>query len=147
MDVESLVLRKFPYTSTITCHKPDCSQASCIITLRIIFILGALFVSQIGGFYEARPCDQITNIFGGSREAVLALYPDCASYFSGESPDQHVVVEAKFSGNPAQLTVALGLNFGSAGWLAFAIHAVGVEIYVRSLGLDFTGLNIEASVC
>ncbi len=31
-----------------------------------------------------------------------------------------------------QITAALNSNFGAAGWLAFALHAIGVEIYVSS---------------
>lgn len=93
-------------------------------------IIAAQIVSQIGGYYDARPCEQIKYIFGSQEEAISA-YPDCTPFFNGSDPSKQVAVEASFNGNPVQLTVALGSNFGSAMWLAFAIHAIGVEIYVR----------------
>ncbi|KAG8165363.1 hypothetical protein KVR01_005638 [Diaporthe batatas] len=96
--------------------------AGCIITIRIIMIIAAQIVSQIGGYYDARPCEQIQYIFG-SQEQSLDFYPDCAPFFNGLDPSKQVAVEANFDGDPVQLTVALGSNFGSAMWLAFAIHA------------------------
>lgn len=92
-------------------------------------IIAAQIVSQIGGYYDARPCEQIEYIFGSQEESVNN-YPDCIPYFNGSDPSKQVAVEANFNGDPVQLTVALGSNFGSAMWLAFAIHAIGVEIYV-----------------
>lgn len=104
-------------------------QAGCIITIRIIMIIAAQIVSQIGGYYDARPCEQVEDIFGSPEES-MAAYPDCAPFFNGSDPSKQVAVEANFNGNPVQLAVALGSNFGPAMWLAFAIHAIGVEIYV-----------------
>lgn len=104
-------------------------QAGCVITIRIIQISAAQIISQIGGYYDARPCEQIEYILGSQEESVNA-YPGCAPYFNGSDPSKQVAVEANFNGDPVQLTVALGSNFGSAMWLAFAIHAIGVEVYV-----------------
>lgn len=92
-------------------------------------ITAAQIVSQIGGYYDARPCEQIEYILGSPEDSINA-FPDCIPYFNGSDPSKQVAVEANFNGNPVQLTVALGSNFGSAMWLAFAIHAIGVEIYV-----------------
>ncbi|KAG6363684.1 hypothetical protein INS49_008785 [Diaporthe citri] len=104
--------------------------AGCVITIRIIQISAAQIISQIGGYYDARPCEQIEYILGSQEESVNA-YPDCTPYFNGSDPSKQVAVEANFNGDPVQLTVALGSNFGSAMWLAFAIHAIGVEIYLK----------------
>lgn len=62
----------------------------------------------------------------------LALYPDCASYFSGENPGQQTVVHADLPGatSAAEAGAATGMVFGMAVWLALAIHAIGIEIYV-----------------
>jgi hypothetical protein len=92
-------------------------------------IIAAQVVSQIGGYYDARPCEQIEYILG-SQEDTLNSFPDCAPFFNGSDHSKQVAVEANFNGNPVQLTVALGSNFGSAMWLAFAVHTIGVEIYV-----------------
>ncbi|KAJ0119817.1 hypothetical protein J7T55_014022 [Diaporthe amygdali] len=104
--------------------------AGCIITIRIVQIIAAQIVSQIGGYYDARPCDQVENILG-SQEDSIAAFPDCAPYFNGSDFSKQVAVEADFNGNPVQVAVALGSNFGPAMWLAFAIHAIGVEIYLK----------------
>jgi hypothetical protein len=95
-------------------------------------IIAAQITSQIGGYYDTRPCEQIEYILG-SQEESLKSFPDCAPFFDGADPSKQAAVEANFNGNPVQLTVALGSNFGSAMWLAFAIHAIGVEIYVSTL--------------
>ncbi|AEO69780.1 uncharacterized protein THITE_43266 [Thermothielavioides terrestris NRRL 8126] len=58
-------------------------------------------------------------------------YPDCYAYFSGDDVNRIVLVPASFQGNKSNVTAALSRNFGGALWLALALHAVGVEIYLR----------------
>lgn len=101
-----------------------------VITLRIILIIGAITITELGGYYQARSCAQLHSIYG-DQSATLAAYADCAPYFSGQDVNKWVAVEGNFHGDAAGSAVALGANFGSALWLAFAIHAIGVEIYVR----------------
>jgi hypothetical protein len=64
------------------------------------------------------------------------MYPDCRSYFNGSNPDQHVVVRMNFNGQPEQLSAALGESFSMAVWLALAIHAAVVEVYVSETVLS-----------
>jgi hypothetical protein len=97
--------------------------------------LSAITISPTREFYTVRTCGQIDNSLNGDRNATLSTYPDCASYYSGANPSQQAIVQANMSGNEAEVSAALGINFGAAGWLALAIHAIGIEIYVRS-GLD-----------
>lgn len=105
-------------------------QAGSIITLRFILALGALIISDLGGgYYQARPCAQLHYIYN-SQNDTLQAHPDCAAYFSGQDVNKWVAVEASFHGDAAATAAALGANFGSALWLAFAMHAIGVEIYV-----------------
>lgn len=88
-------------------------------------------MSQIGGYYQARSCAQLYSIYNNSEDDTLQAYPDCAPYFSGEDVNKQVAVEANFLGDAAGSAASLGINFGAAMWLAIALHAIGVEIYVR----------------
>ena len=101
--------------------------AGSIITLRLIMIISAKLIGSIGGYYRAMPCDQVASMFG-DQQKFAASYPQCSSA-TGLSKGW-VAVPAHFSGK-AQVAAALDLTFGTAGWLAFVLHAVGVEIYLH----------------
>lgn len=61
----------------------------------------------------------------------MALYPQCATFFSGENLDQHAVVKANyFGGKLMEIATALNISFGPAAWMALAIHAFAAELYV-----------------
>ncbi|KAF2102535.1 hypothetical protein NA57DRAFT_63447 [Rhizodiscina lignyota] len=102
-----------------------------IITTRIIMIIAALVISSVGDYYTARACAQITYIYHGNQEKVTRLYPDCAAFFNGSSLSQNVVVNENMNCQREQVGAALGEGFGAAVWLAFALHAIGVEIYLQ----------------
>jgi hypothetical protein len=106
-----------------------------IITLRIIMVISSTIISTNGrgGYYTTRPCAEILFIYAGSREMTSQLYPTCESYFNGSNPEQVAIVHADFNGPPEQVAGAMGETFGMAFWLALAIHAFGVELYVSSL--------------
>ena len=77
------------------------------------------------------PCAKVSFLMGGA-EKTLESYPECESYFSGHDTNRAVLVPATMQGNGSTTTAALSLTFGAAFWLAFTLHAVGVEIYVRA---------------
>ncbi|KAF5011838.1 hypothetical protein FDECE_2070 [Fusarium decemcellulare] len=103
--------------------------ASSIITLRIIMIIMASIIGSKSEYYAVRMCAQIDYVLG--KNETLATYPDCDSFYTGKDPNQQVLVKADMGDSSTDMTVgaALGLSFGPALWLAFAIHAVGIEIY------------------
>ncbi|KAK1086741.1 hypothetical protein LTR33_001425 [Friedmanniomyces endolithicus] len=89
-----------------------------------------MLISTMNGWYVTRPCAQIGSIFGPHH--TVAVYPECQAYFNGTNPQQVAIVVASMSnGNPISIAATLGVSFGSAGWLAFWIHAVLVEVYLR----------------
>lgn len=95
----------------------------------------ASVIANKGSYFTTRPCAQIAyNYLGlGQTEAITTyLYPDCQAYFNGSNPDQHVVVTLNSNGLPDQVGAALSESFGMAAWLALAIHAMAVEIYVST---------------
>jgi hypothetical protein len=104
-----------------------------IITVRIIMFISASAIASKTGYFTSRPCAQIAYSYEstGNAEAITSyLYPDCQAFFNGSTPNQEVVVTLNFNGLPEQIGAALGESFGMAVWLALAIHAMVVEIYV-----------------
>ncbi|THY71254.1 hypothetical protein D6C94_07795 [Aureobasidium pullulans] len=101
-----------------------------IITIRIIMIISAQIISMNRNWYTTRPCAQIEFALG--RNDTLAAYPGCADYFNGKSPDLPVVVTVDFSSdNAMELSAALAIPFGTAGWLALLLHTIAIEVYLR----------------
>ncbi|KAJ3137177.1 hypothetical protein HDU90_002349 [Geranomyces variabilis] len=103
-----------------------------IITTRLIMIVSALVISSTSPPYaQARPCMQVLETLNYDQAAVLARYPDCGAAFNGTDPGRLVLVLANFKGgHTEELGVALAVPFGAALWLALAIHAAGVEMYL-----------------
>lgn len=90
--------------------------------MRIIMILAAMIISRIGNYYIAMPCEQIASMGGDP-----TIYPNCAADTHGQTAVVANIV------NPTaveQVAASLQTSFGMAGWLAFLMHAVGVEIYL-----------------
>ncbi|KAI9091118.1 hypothetical protein DFS34DRAFT_643755 [Phlyctochytrium arcticum] len=101
-----------------------------IITTRLIMIISAMVITQNGSYTQARPCRQILDVFEGDVGKTLSRYPDCTSAFNGADPERMVLVKANFKGGAEEVGVSLAVPFGAAIWLALAIHAVGVELYL-----------------
>lgn len=98
--------------------------------MRIIMIVAVMILSNIGGYVSAQPCDKIEYILK-SVNTTTTLYPECSSFFSGGNPAQQAIVNANYYGtNAVEIAAAFNITFGAAFWLAFAMHAVGIEIYV-----------------
>lgn len=96
-----------------------------IITLRLIMIISAMIVTQIGGFYQIKTCGQLAFIQESSSSSKI-FYPECVNATSTKP----VVVDANFGDRPDQIGASLGVSFGMAGWVALLTHLVGVEIYL-----------------
>lgn len=105
------------------------AYAGAIITLRLIFVM-MLFINSDAGYSTVRDCSQIDYEMGGDKDKVLELFQGCEAFYSGSDEHASVVVPASLLGNAATAGSALTLNFGSAIWLALAIHAIGIELYL-----------------
>ena len=92
-----------------------------IITIRIIMIIAAQIITNFPGYFAAMPCRQIESM-GGDAMA----YPVCA-----EDMNARTVVAAKFDDNVEHIAASFHVTFGTAGWLALWMHAIGVEIYLK----------------
>lgn len=94
-----------------------------------IIMFAALAITGRDGYHTAMPCSRLEFFMGGAN-MTLQLYPDCAAYFSGEDPSREVAVAAMLTGHGGNAMSAVSVTFGASFWLALALHAIGVEIYV-----------------
>jgi hypothetical protein len=98
----------------------------------------AAIISGYKSLAATYPCVQIDSVLG--ENGTLGMYPGCSTYYDGSNFDQRVVVSPDFeSENPLEIAAALGISFGTAGWLALWIHAIVVEVYVCSPALKRDG--------
>ncbi|KAK5655850.1 hypothetical protein OQA88_5389 [Cercophora sp. LCS_1] len=111
--------------------------ASSIITMRLLtFTIAGIISSLPGSFYSARQCGQIDYLMG--RNATLAELPGCQAFYLGET-EKYVLVRADLNGSMATAIAAFGISFAPAGFLAFIIHAFGIEAYLSLTTLNETG--------
>lgn len=94
-------------------------------------ILSALITSN-QGYYAVWSCAKILSTYSDkSMGALLEDYPSCVPFANGSNPEQVAPVSAGFAGgSSANVGAALNISFGAALWLAFNLHALGIEIYV-----------------
>ena len=105
-----------------------------IITMRLIMIIAANISSSQGNYF-VEPCKKIDYIYKGDEAEVLKSYPGCSAFYDGSNPAASVMAKADMSGsNVVQIVAAMNMTFGGSIWLALALHAVGIEIYVSIAG-------------
>jgi hypothetical protein len=81
-------------------------------------------------YFSPRPCAQIDYVLGQNQ--TRASFPECNAFYSGETPKKRVLVPANMNTSAMTAGATLGLSFGTALWLALAIHAIGIEVYIRT---------------
>lgn len=83
-------------------------------------------IQGMGPYFVAYPCDVLASFYRNST-VLYAKYPACSSLSA------HVPVEANFNlKSPETIGASMQATFGTALWLALAVHAIGVEIYVST---------------
>ncbi|KAF4984014.1 hypothetical protein FZEAL_719 [Fusarium zealandicum] len=98
--------------------------AGSIITLRLIMILSAVIMSTTPSFRQPMPCDKLASFYD-NQTSLVEKYPTC------KDADAWVAVQGSMSGSSENIASALSLGFSLGVWLALAIHAVGVEVYLQ----------------
>lgn len=92
-------------------------------------IVAATIISN-KGYYIVWPCAKIADTIDAGMDLV-SEYPACAAYANGSNLNQVSAVLADMDGSSsANAGAALNMNFGMALWLAFTLHALGIEVYV-----------------
>ncbi|SPO01574.1 uncharacterized protein DNG_04247 [Cephalotrichum gorgonifer] len=110
--------------------------AGAIITMRPILILVA-WLSSKTPTYDAFPCKVVEYILSGDQAELLARFPSCARYVSGEDLEEWTVVKANFPvGDDVGSAAALRIGFAVGGALAIAIHAIGIEAYLHATAAE-----------
>ncbi|KAF2968829.1 hypothetical protein GQX73_g4784 [Xylaria multiplex] len=103
--------------------------AGSIITQRIIQIVSLKLLNSNPSHY-VMPCDKIDSMLG---TRTLDLYPECTRFYSGEDLQMNAVVRAdlKHPTSVVEAAAALDSTFARTTFLAFLLHILGVEIYLR----------------
>lgn len=104
-------------------------QAFTAVTMRVLQLLAAGLISG-RGYVAVRPCAQIASDGVVPTSVIEKHWPNCAVFFSGESPRQTAVVDANYYGLPIEINVALSFASGLCAFLAMVLHTIGVELYV-----------------
>jgi hypothetical protein len=99
--------------------------------MRIIGIIMAQITSHMDPYYTTTPCAVLDSMFYHNKPAVEALYPDCIGFYTGESPDQRVIIKGTSGGRPDEIAASLNSAFGASAWLALLIHIIAAELYLR----------------
>ncbi|EEP82767.1 predicted protein [Uncinocarpus reesii 1704] len=111
----------------------------CIITTRLILVILAVAVTRSSSpRYGVWPCGKIRFTYQQQHvsddvDALLKQrYPDCAFTTAANLSSTFTPISASlFAEDPARNGVAFNLSFGAAAWVAFFLHLVGVEVYLR----------------
>ncbi|KAL6923892.1 hypothetical protein FSST1_001166 [Fusarium sambucinum] len=104
-----------------------------IITMRIILIsLAHIIGTPSRAMTLSMPCAVIEYLHQSFPNASQTVYPSCEAYFSGENLAQKALVTTNWDLNDLPgLAAALRIGYSIGGWVAFAIHSAGIEIYIR----------------
>lgn len=98
--------------------------AGGIITVRLIQVIMGLVISKVGSYYIAMLCAQIEGAGGN-----FDKYPSCQA-----NPEGLAVVHANWSDTTEgveEVAATFQLSFGATMWLTFALHLLGVELYLH----------------
>ncbi|KAF5659121.1 hypothetical protein FDENT_13985 [Fusarium denticulatum] len=73
----------------------------------------------------------LDSMFYHNKPAVEALYPDCIGFYTGETPNQRVIIKGTSGGRPDEIAASLNSAFGASAWLALLLHIIATELYLR----------------
>ena len=103
-----------------------------VITMRFIQMAAVEVLSIFPHpLYETRLCVEMADVAG--TELLYKLHPECRPGYPNSTTPGYFTARADwYSTDPYEKTAAGGAAFAMSAWLAFAIHAVGVEIYLAA---------------
>lgn len=100
-----------------------------IITQRIIMVLSAIVISTSGNYNTTMSCSELEFINRNNITA-NAIYSVCNGQNITTANSLAIVHADLHSDRSEQVAAGLRITFGMAFWLAIAMHAVGVEVYL-----------------
>jgi hypothetical protein len=100
-------------------------------------IIGALIISKYPASrrqYIAYSCNVLSYILRNDAGLLAERYPQCSSAVNWSV--QHIAIQANFGGGEderrvEELSAALQACFPMAAWLAWLLHVVGTEVYLK----------------
>ncbi|KIY02981.1 uncharacterized protein Z520_01446 [Fonsecaea multimorphosa CBS 102226] len=110
--------------------------AGSIISVRLVQMAANTFIAQHqqGHWYDVQTCGDIWKqytLYGappGAGNPTPYLYPECTAPNSSAP----VVIKANVHGlGPEFVTASFHLTFGMSVWICLAVHAIGVETYLK----------------
>ncbi|KAK3177402.1 hypothetical protein K4F52_009811 [Lecanicillium sp. MT-2017a] len=103
-----------------------------VITMRFIQMAAVEIISIFPhALYETRSCIEMADVAGV--DLLYKLHPECGPGYPNSTTPGYFTARADwYSSDPYEKTAAGGAAFGMSAWLALAIHAVGVEIYLAA---------------
>ncbi|KIW91233.1 uncharacterized protein Z519_08129 [Cladophialophora bantiana CBS 173.52] len=99
-----------------------------IITTRIIMVVAALIASKTESYNVIMTCGELRSMHDLSYLA--EMYPGCVVGSSILEDELKIIHADFFRGIKEQIAASLRITFGMALWLAFFLHAVGIEAYL-----------------
>ena len=101
-----------------------------IITIRLIQFPAAAIGSLSGPRYATMNCVELDFLLKNTTQ-LYHSFPACNPINSQFAPDGFISVKTSLTDSLPGAAASIRVNFGMAGWLALAIHAIGIEIYLR----------------
>ncbi|XEU97453.1 hypothetical protein FSHL1_002739 [Fusarium sambucinum] len=109
--------------------------AGSIVTLRMIMIISATIMSKTPSFRQPMQCEKVSSFYDDNAD-LLDKYPTCSDL------NAWVAVQGDMDGQGAEeIATALSLGFSVGVWIALAIHAIGVEVYLHLTPAEFERLR------
>ena len=135
------MLRAWAIVSQLTTSSPSLEeptylhsgiQAGHVITMRLLTkVMVPLAAITAQTRYVVRSCAAVDHMFGSNATTVQNLYPSCSAFYSGEAPNEHVLIPVNIaSTRPDHIAANAGIACASAAWVALLLHCVAVEVYV-----------------
>lgn len=96
-------------------------------------IIAANILTSAGDFWSVQECAKVLDVLKDDVQALLEVYPACANLDKQDNIAAVTTVHVNMEGTAVEVMAALNESFGMSGWVAFALHAIGVEVHVCSL--------------
>lgn len=93
-------------------------------------IIAANILTAAGDFWSVQECAKVLDVLKDDAERLLEVYPACTSLIEQSNLAAVTPAHVNMEGTAVEVMAALNESFGMSGWVAFVLHAIGVEVYV-----------------
>lgn len=93
-------------------------------------IIAANILTAAGDFWSVQECAKVLDVLKDDVQMLLDVYPACTALIEQGDLGAVTAVHVNMEGTAVEVMAALNESFGMSGWVAFTLHAIGVETYV-----------------